>query len=171
MLAEHVGRQLAAGDGVEDLDWDVALSAYNAVRPERCRRGITTGRAWGELWHVDGVKRLQRNAILRARDTYDYTFTEWIYGNTALLPEDESPMYPTARWTRSRSPTSRRRTHASSSRWSDRLGYWRLLNRTRPEGRVRMSQLSGWSAMWWWGGHSGRPSARSVRPPRCQGRR
>ena len=42
-----------------------------------------------------GIKRLQRNAILRARNTYDYTFTEWIYGNTALFPADEPPMYPT----------------------------------------------------------------------------
>jgi salicylate hydroxylase len=32
---------------------------------------------------------------LRARDTYDYTFTEWIYGNTALFPEEEPAMYPT----------------------------------------------------------------------------
>jgi 3-hydroxybenzoate 6-monooxygenase len=37
----------------------------------------------------------QRNAILRARDTYDYTFTERIYGDTALFPEDAPPMYPT----------------------------------------------------------------------------
>jgi hypothetical protein len=35
------------------------------------------------------------NAILRVRDTYDCIFTEWIYGNTALFPEDEPPMYPT----------------------------------------------------------------------------
>ena len=40
---------------------------YNAVRPEHCRRVLSTGRVWGELWHVDGIKRLQRNAILRAR--------------------------------------------------------------------------------------------------------
>ena len=95
VLAEHVGRQLASGAGVADLDWDVALSAYNAVRPEHCRRVLTTGRVWGELWHLDGIERLQRNAIMRARDTYDYTFTEWIYGNTALFPDDEPPMYPT----------------------------------------------------------------------------
>jgi 3-hydroxybenzoate 6-monooxygenase len=94
VLAEHVGRQLASGFGVADLDWDVALSAYNAVRPEHCRRVLTTGRVWGEPWHLDGIKRLQRNAILRARDTHDYTFTECIYGNTALFPEDEPPTYP-----------------------------------------------------------------------------
>jgi salicylate hydroxylase len=94
VLAEHVGRQLVSGVSVADLDWDVALAAYNAVRPEHCRRVLSTGRVWGELWHLDGVERLQRNALLRARDTYDYTFTEWIYGNTALFPEEEPAMYP-----------------------------------------------------------------------------
>ena len=88
VLAEHVGMQ----DG--DVDWNSALAAYNAVRPEHCRRVLTTGRLWGELWHHDGVKRLQRNALLRARDTYDYTYTEWIYGPTALYPQDEPPLYP-----------------------------------------------------------------------------
>ena len=93
VLSEHVGRQLRGGS-VADLDWDAALAAYNAVRPEHCRRVLTTGRAWGELWHHDGVKRLQRNAILRARDTYDYTYAEWIYGPTALTPDEEPGMYP-----------------------------------------------------------------------------
>lgn len=94
VLAEHVGRQLQGGIAATDLDWDDALAAYNAVRPEHCRRVLTTGRVWGELWHHDGIKRLQRNAILRARDTYDYTYAEWIYGPTALTPEEEPGMYP-----------------------------------------------------------------------------
>jgi salicylate hydroxylase len=55
---------------------------------------LSTGRKWGELWHVDGIKREQRNVILRSRDTYDYTYTEWIYGPTALTPEQEAPLYP-----------------------------------------------------------------------------
>lgn len=93
VLAEHVGTQMSRGS-VADLDWDAALAAYNAVRPEHCRRVLTTGRAWGELWHHDGVKRLQRNAILRARDPYDYTYAEWIYGPTALTPDEEPGMYP-----------------------------------------------------------------------------
>ena len=95
MLAEHVGAQRATrtehGSGV---DWDAALTAYEAVRPEHCRRVLTTARVWGELWHLDGEERLQRNAILRARDTHDYTFTEWIYGPTALTPDQEPEPYP-----------------------------------------------------------------------------
>lgn len=94
-LAEHVGaqhpRRTQDGSGV---DWDAALAAYNAVRPEHCRRVVTTARAWGELWHLDGVKRVLRNAVLRARDTYDYTFSEWIYGPTALTPDQEPELYP-----------------------------------------------------------------------------
>jgi salicylate hydroxylase len=96
VLAEHVGEQAAvrteAGSGI---DWDAALAAYDAVRPEHCRRVLSTGRAWGELWHLDGVKRKQRNVLLRCRDTYDYSFTEWIYSPTALTPEQEPPIYTT----------------------------------------------------------------------------
>ncbi len=96
VLAEHAGAQHAQrSDTSSGIAWDAALAAYNAVRPEHCRRVLTTGRAWGELWHLDGVPRLQRNAILRARDTYDYAFTEWIYGPTALTPEQEPPLYET----------------------------------------------------------------------------
>lgn len=93
VLSEHLSRQLQGGSAA-DLDWDAALAAYDAVRPEHCRRVLTTGRAWGELWHHDGVKRLQRNALLRARDTYDYTYTDWIFGPTALTPQEEPEMYP-----------------------------------------------------------------------------
>ncbi|PZG23143.1 FAD-dependent oxidoreductase [Nonomuraea aridisoli] len=90
VLARHVAASHAE-DGT--IDWQGALAAYEAVRPEHCRRVVTTARAWGELWHLDGVARLQRNALLRARDTYDYSFTEWIYGPTALTPEEEPPMF------------------------------------------------------------------------------
>ncbi|MEU8178771.1 FAD-dependent monooxygenase [Microbispora hainanensis] len=90
VLARHVAARRAE-DGA--IDWRGALAAYEAVRPEHCRRVITTARAWGELWHLDGVARLRRNTLLRARDTYDYSFTDWIYGPTALTPEEEPPMF------------------------------------------------------------------------------
>ena len=89
VLAEHVARHRDA-DGVA---YDAALAAYEAVRPEHCRRVVLTARAWGELWHLDGDERRQRNAILRARDTYDYGFVDWLYGPTALTPEQEPPMF------------------------------------------------------------------------------
>ncbi|MBR7838875.1 hypothetical protein KDL01_36750 [Actinospica durhamensis] len=47
----------------------------------------------GELWHLDGPEREQRNALLRERETCDYSFVDWLYGATALLPEQEPPMF------------------------------------------------------------------------------
>ena len=84
VLAEH----LAA-----TRDPDRALAAYQAVRPEHCRRVLTTSRAWGELWHLDGEQRDRRNKILRARDPYDYSFTDWLYSTTALTPAQEPAMF------------------------------------------------------------------------------
>jgi 2-polyprenyl-6-methoxyphenol hydroxylase-like FAD-dependent oxidoreductase len=86
VLAEH----LAAHPG----DWDRALAAYQAVRPGHCRRVVTTSRAWGALWHLDGEKRDRRNEILRARDPRDYRFVDWLYSITALTPAQEPPMFP-----------------------------------------------------------------------------
>jgi salicylate hydroxylase len=90
VLAEHV-RRLRGDDGV--VDWTGALAAYEAVRPEHCRRVVLTARVWGELWHLDGIRRAQRNMLLRAREVGDYSFTDWIYGPTALFPADEPPMF------------------------------------------------------------------------------
>lgn len=93
VLAEHVTAQLATGT----LDWDAALAAYNAVRPEHCRRVLTTARAWGDLWHHAGEKREWRNEVLRSRDTHDYSYIDWLYGPTALTPDQEPPMFPSGR--------------------------------------------------------------------------
>ncbi|RBY80718.1 FAD-dependent monooxygenase [Blastococcus sp. TF02A-26] len=89
VLATHVGDQVAAGT----LDWDAALAAYEAVRTGHCRRVQTTARAWGELWHLTGADRLWRNEVLRARDVHDYAFVDWLYGPTALTPDQEPPMF------------------------------------------------------------------------------
>ncbi|MEV6057839.1 FAD-dependent oxidoreductase [Streptomyces sp. NPDC052107] len=93
VLARHYARQAEAAPADGAPDWDAALAAYEAVRVEHCRRVQTTARAWGELWHLDGEHRLRRNAIMRARDTYDYSFTDWVYGPTALTPDAEPPMF------------------------------------------------------------------------------
>jgi len=96
VLAEHVGSQAATrSTDASGVDWDAALRAYNAVRPEHCRRVVLTARAWGELWHLDGLAREHRNAVLRDRETRDYSFTDWVYGPTALVPEDEPEPYRT----------------------------------------------------------------------------
>ncbi len=96
VLAEHVGRhgtvRSATGSGIA---WDKALAAYNSVRPEHCRRVVLAARAWGELWHLDGAAREQRNDVLRNRETGDYSFTDWLYGQTALVPEEEPELFRT----------------------------------------------------------------------------
>ncbi|MGR6964998.1 FAD-dependent oxidoreductase [Geodermatophilus sp. URMC 61] len=89
VLSEHVGSRLAAGH----LEWDAALAAYNAVRPEHCRRVQSTARAWGELWHLTDAERDARNAALRRRDVHDYGFVDWLYGPTALTSDQEPPMF------------------------------------------------------------------------------
>jgi len=94
VLAEHVGAQRARRSGrTSGVAWDTALAAYGAVRPEHCRRVVITAREWGALWHLEGAKRLRRNVLLRSRDTYDYSFTDWVYGPTALTPEQEPEPY------------------------------------------------------------------------------
>ncbi|MFE1954312.1 FAD-dependent oxidoreductase [Streptomyces sp. NPDC059524] len=93
VLAEHYARLAEAAPAGTAPDWDGALAAYEAVRVEHCRRVQTTARAWGELWHLDGDARLRRNAIMRARDTHDYSFTDWVYGPTALTPDEEPAMF------------------------------------------------------------------------------
>lgn len=90
VMAEHVGRNRDA-DG--KVDWDAVLAAYNAVRPEHCRRILSTGRAWGELWHLRDPERLQRNAIFASIDPHEWAFTDWVWGPTALFPEDEPALY------------------------------------------------------------------------------
>jgi salicylate hydroxylase len=90
VLAEHAAAQLSP-DGA--VDWDATLGAYEAVRSEHCRRVVLTSRAWGDLWHLDGDKRERRNEILRARDTLDYGFVDWLYERTALTPDEEPEMF------------------------------------------------------------------------------
>lgn len=91
VLAEHVERQRRE-DGT--VDWDAALAAYEAVRVEHCRRVVLTARGWGELWHLVGEDRQWRNGVMRDRDIDDYSYIDWLYGPTALVPEDEPPMFP-----------------------------------------------------------------------------
>lgn len=105
VLSEHVAQQefTPAGEGREagaptGIDWDKAIAAYNAVRPEHCRRVVSTGRSWGELWHLDSEMRDWRNQVMRERDTYDYSFIDWIYGPTALTPEEEPAMFTPIPW-------------------------------------------------------------------------
>ena len=89
VLGEHVRRN-RSGHAVY---WTATLAAYEAVRTNHTRRVTSTSRAWGELWHLEGAAREQRNALLRERSARDYSFVDWLYGPTALFPVDEPPMF------------------------------------------------------------------------------
>ncbi len=97
VLSEHVALQGVKGSVAQGsspgVDWDKALAALNAVRPIHTKRVLTTGREWGEFWHHDGAKRDWRNEVLRARDVHDYSFVDWLYGPTAMTPEQIPPMF------------------------------------------------------------------------------
>jgi 2-polyprenyl-6-methoxyphenol hydroxylase-like FAD-dependent oxidoreductase len=62
--------------------WPQILERVNAARAPRCNRILTTGRMWGELWHLDGTARLVRNELFRTRDTSSYVYTDWLWGYT-----------------------------------------------------------------------------------------
>jgi hypothetical protein len=52
------------------------METYRGRRAPRTARILTTARAWGEIWHVD-------NELLTHRDTGDYRYTDWLYGQAA----------------------------------------------------------------------------------------
>jgi 2-polyprenyl-6-methoxyphenol hydroxylase-like FAD-dependent oxidoreductase len=93
-LAKHVALNTSIdATGRHLVDWDAALAAYSAVRTQHTGRVLAASREWGILWHHVGRKRLQRNAILAARDVRDYSFVDWLYGPTALFPQDEPALF------------------------------------------------------------------------------
>lgn len=102
VLAQHVIRRQKTSRAV---DWEAVLAAYEAVRPEHCRRVVETARDWGKLWHLDGEDRELRNVLLRARDTHDYAFIDWVYGPTALTPDEEPEMFRRIPLDSARTPT------------------------------------------------------------------
>jgi salicylate hydroxylase len=65
-------------DGGNDA-WPHILQLVNEQRAPRCNGILTTGRMWGELWHLDGVARVARNELFRIRDTADHRYTDWLW--------------------------------------------------------------------------------------------
>ena len=61
-------------------DWPAALARYAEIRSPRTSRVQQTARLWGEMWHVDGVSRLMRNELFRAREDTDFSRADWLYG-------------------------------------------------------------------------------------------
>lgn len=71
----------AAADAEEGLDWVAVLSEVEAERAPRCARIQTTGRFWGELWHLAGTARLIRDELFRAADRGGwFRYADWLWG-------------------------------------------------------------------------------------------
>ncbi|HYO85234.1 MAG TPA: FAD-dependent monooxygenase [Dermatophilaceae bacterium] len=77
------------------VNWEAVLAAYNAVRPQRCRQVMDVSRDWGRLWHVGADRRGWRNAALLDWDHGDTRYTDWLFGPTALRPQDQPPLFAT----------------------------------------------------------------------------
>jgi 2-polyprenyl-6-methoxyphenol hydroxylase-like FAD-dependent oxidoreductase len=62
------------------VDWDTTLATYQEVRTARTAQVQTTARVWGDIWHVDGLARMLRNALFTDRDVADHKYVDWLYG-------------------------------------------------------------------------------------------
>lgn len=75
-LALYASQAAAKGE----LNWGEVLADVSAERAPRCSRIQTTGRFWGELWHVDGISRLIRNETFRnAGGTGWFKYADWLW--------------------------------------------------------------------------------------------
>jgi len=84
LVAKQQASRTATADGTgpsSDIDWDTALLGYQDLRTARTARVQTTARAWGELWHCDGLTRSIRNALLADRSPTDYRHVDWLYAH------------------------------------------------------------------------------------------
>jgi len=79
----------AGSDGQDE--WRVALAAYQKLRTERTAQVQLTARAWGDLWHCDGLTRAIRNELLRERDPADYRHIDWLYGKDVACGQVNLP--------------------------------------------------------------------------------
>jgi len=64
----------------EHVDWSQALLDYRDARVDRTAQVQTNARAWGDVWHVDGLARGLRNALFTDRAPDDYKHVDWLYG-------------------------------------------------------------------------------------------
>jgi 2-polyprenyl-6-methoxyphenol hydroxylase-like FAD-dependent oxidoreductase len=81
-VAEYAADRAAASGIAGDaagLDWDAVLEEVQAERIPRCTRIQTTGRFWGELWHLGGTARIARNELFRAAQDHWYRYVDWLW--------------------------------------------------------------------------------------------
>ncbi|KAI9011588.1 hypothetical protein DFJ74DRAFT_645576 [Hyaloraphidium curvatum] len=141
VLSEHVGlaggpKGSASRGTATGIPWERVLQAYNAVRPEHCRRVLTTAWIWGDLWHLEGEAREWRNRVFEERDTHSYDYVDWLYGPTALYPEHENKMFDPKAYENQSSKKSppafpALRMHRRTSSCSSASKLWQRLRLTR----------------------------------------
>ncbi len=73
-------------------EWQEALVTYEKLRTERTAQVQTTARAWGDLWHCDGLTRTLRNELLRDRDPADYKHIDWVYSKAVACGQVNLPV-------------------------------------------------------------------------------
>lgn len=96
-LAQGAGQSLLDGAALADAfapladqtdgtswsaaDVKTALHRYEADRVAAAATVQSTGRLWGDIWHVDEpVHVLLRDEAFRRRVTHDYHLVDWLYG-------------------------------------------------------------------------------------------
>jgi len=83
VMALEDARCIAENVPDANSDWEAALAAVNAERAPRCNRILSTGRMWGELWHLDGAGREARNELFRSlQGDAAYKYTDWLWSPT-----------------------------------------------------------------------------------------
>ncbi|BEP14855.1 3-hydroxybenzoate 6-hydroxylase [Acidothermaceae bacterium B102] len=75
------GRDLTVAHVVAD-----GLAGYRDERTPRTARVQTSARAWGEIWHVDGVAKLLRDELFRDRALDDRRHVDWLYDDAVAPP-------------------------------------------------------------------------------------
>ncbi|SQG64350.1 putative hydroxylase/monooxygenase [Corynebacterium renale] len=59
--------------------WEEVLKEVEAERAPRAARIQTTGRFWGELWHLPGTARLLRNYLFQQAEGNWYRYADWLW--------------------------------------------------------------------------------------------
>lgn len=80
MLAAQAGKHTgAAHGGKPGVDWSAVLHSFTETRASHTAQVQNSARAWGDIWHIDGVGRAMRNELLTTRDPADYRHIDWLY--------------------------------------------------------------------------------------------
>lgn len=81
--------------GLDPAGIECALLAYQERRALSAARVQRDARTWGDIWHADGLARLLRDELLRARDPRDYHHVDALYAVPSSSGTELSESEPT----------------------------------------------------------------------------